>query len=124
MEGLDSAAGKIKNQMGQRLKDLSELVSNCLAIYTAITNQGNDFSGVPIHNRRLLESEPEPEYTGFPKWLSKSDRELLGAPTPTIQADIVVAQDGSGTVTTITDAIKQAPQNSGRRIIILVKAGT
>lgn len=127
-EGLNSAAGKIKNQMGQSLKDLSELVSNCLAIYAATTDQGSDFSGVPIHNRRLLESEskPEPEskYSGFPKWLSRPDRELLGAPTPSIHADIIVAQDGSGTVKTITEAIKKAPQNSPRRVIIFVKAGT
>ncbi|TQE06733.1 hypothetical protein C1H46_007682 [Malus baccata] len=41
--------GDVRNEMDQRLKDLSELVSNCLAIYSVIG--GDDFSGVLIHNR-------------------------------------------------------------------------
>ncbi|KAK9672443.1 hypothetical protein RND81_12G101000 [Saponaria officinalis] len=123
-DGLSSAGGAIKDQMVQSLRDLSELVSNCLAIYSA-TNDPNDFSGIPIQNRRLLGFEPEfVDKSGFPKWMSRSERELLDTPTPGVQADIIVAQDGSGTVRTITEAIKKAPENSGRRIIILVKAGT
>lgn len=122
-EGLNYAEGNVKDQMGQSLKDLSELISNCLAIYAA-TNHVSDFSGVPIQNRRLLGSEPKSE-TEFPKWISRSERELLAAPpTQSVQADIIVAQDGSGTVKTITEAIKNAPQYSPRRIIIHVKAGT
>ncbi|KAL9225404.1 hypothetical protein vseg_001335 [Gypsophila vaccaria] len=123
-EGLTLASGSIKDQMAQSLRDLSELVSNCLAIYAATINDPNDFSGIPIQNRRLLGFEPEiVDESGFPKWMSRSERELLDTPTPGVQADIIVAQDGSGTVKTLSEAIKKAPENSGRRIIILVKAG-
>ncbi|XP_021764009.1 probable pectinesterase/pectinesterase inhibitor 61 isoform X1 [Chenopodium quinoa] len=125
-EGFNNVGGTIKNQMLQRLQDLSELVSNSLAIYAASHNM-DDFSGTPIQNRRLLGFEPETYLdndSGFPKWMTRSERELLGTPTQSVQADIVVAQDGSGTVKTITEAIKKAPENSARRIIILVKAGT
>ncbi|CAO2838628.1 unnamed protein product [Amaranthus hypochondriacus] len=120
-EGFTNVGGTIKNQMVQRLQDLSELVSNCLAIYAA-SHKIDDFAGTPIQNRRLLGFEPETD-SGFPKWMTRSERELLGTPTQSVQADIVVAQDGSGTVKTITEAIAKAPSNSGRRFIILIKAG-
>ncbi|XP_074319831.1 putative pectinesterase/pectinesterase inhibitor 61 [Silene latifolia] len=124
-DGLNEAGGTIKNQMAQNLVDLSELVSNCLAIYSATNGIDDDFAGAPIQNRRLLGFEPEiVDKSGFPKWMSRSERVLLDTPTPGVQADIVVAQDGSGTVTTITEAIKKAPEYSNRHIIILVKAGT
>ncbi|KAH9603616.1 hypothetical protein KSS87_015992 [Heliosperma pusillum] len=123
-DGLSEAGGTMKNQMAQNLLELSELVSNCLAIYSA-TNDIDDFVGAPIQNRRLLGFEPEfVDGSGFPTWMSRSERELLDTPTPGVQADIIVAQDGSGTVTTITEAIKKAPEYSDRRIIILVRAGT
>lgn len=129
-EGLNNVGGAVKYEMGQRLKDLSELVSNCLAIYAATSGHNDDFSGTPIQNRRrrLLGSEPKPEPepksgSEFPGWMSRAERQLLGTPTQHIPADIIVAQDGSGTVMTISEAIKKAPELSPRRILILVKAG-
>lgn len=102
--------GYVKQQMDERLKDLSELVSNCLAIYV------NDFKGVPIeHKRRRLMS--------FPTWLSRTDRRLLQAGVGGVQANIVVSKDGTGTCKTIAEAIKKAPDYSSRRFIIYVKAG-
>ncbi|KVI10167.1 probable pectinesterase/pectinesterase inhibitor 34 [Cynara cardunculus var. scolymus] len=107
--------GYVKKQMEEKLKDLSELVSNCLAIYAAASD-GDDFNGVPIqHRRRRLMS--------FPKWLGRKERMLLQMPVAGIQADIVVSKDGNGTCTTIAEAIKKAPEHSSRRIIIYVRAG-
>ncbi|KAK1361160.1 Pectinesterase [Heracleum sosnowskyi] len=120
-EGFEGVNSKVKNEMVDRLKDLSELVSNALAIFTATKN--DDFNGIPIQNRKLLESDTESELDEFPKWLSRKDRKLLDAPVSSIQADIVVAQDGSGTVKTIVEAIKKVPEYSNRRTIIHVKAG-
>ncbi|KAM1407503.1 hypothetical protein ACFX2F_002075 [Malus domestica] len=124
--------GDVKNEMDQRLKDLSELVSNCLAIYSAVA--GDDFSGVPIQNkrRRLLgNSEMERDIMGdnadvsrdFPKWLGRKDRRLLSVPVWQMQADIIVSKDGNGTYKTIAEAIKKAPEYSSRRTIIYVRAG-
>ncbi|XP_022773879.1 probable pectinesterase/pectinesterase inhibitor 34 [Durio zibethinus] len=125
-EGFDGVSGAAKDQVAEKLKDLSELVSNCLSIFVA--SGGDDFAGVPIHNRRLLAS-----YDGisganvheenFPKWLGRKERELLNTPVSAIQADIIVSKDGNGTVKTITEAIKKAPEHSPRRIIIYVRAG-
>jgi len=56
-EGFADTSGDVKDQMTHNLKDLSELVSNCLAIFSA--GGGDDFSGVPIGNRRRLMTMPE-----------------------------------------------------------------
>lgn len=126
-EGFDDLNGYVKNQMGDRLKDLSELVSNSLAIYAAAG--GDDFAGIPIQNkrRRLLNSDNRHKLSSkhkqFPKWLSRRDRILLDMPVSAIQADIIVSKDGNGTYKTITEAIKKAPEHSNRRTIIYVRAG-
>ncbi|TKY74096.1 pectinesterase/pectinesterase inhibitor 61 [Spatholobus suberectus] len=115
----DAAAGPVKDRMADNLKDLSELVSNCLAIF-ASAGAGDDFAGVPIQNRRRLMAMRD---DGFPKWLNRRDRRLLGLPLSAVQADIVVSKDGNGTVKTIAEAIKKVPDYGSRRFIIYVRAG-
>uniref|UniRef100_A0A251UN78 Pectinesterase n=2 Tax=Helianthus annuus TaxID=4232 RepID=A0A251UN78_HELAN len=113
-EGLsESEEGEVKKLMQEKLKDLSELVSNSLAIYSS----AGDLDGVPVENRRRrLMGE-------FPEWMSKKERRLMQMPAAVIQADIVVSKDGNGTCRTIKEAIKKAPEKSSRRFIIYVKAG-
>ncbi|KAJ6340635.1 hypothetical protein OIU77_008406 [Salix suchowensis] len=122
-EGFDGVNGAVKNQMTEKLKDLTELVSNCLAIFAA-TN-GDEFSGVPIQNKRrlLTENEDISYKDSFPRWLGKRERKLLDLPVPAIRADIIVSGDGNGTCKTISEAIKKAPEYSNRRTIIYVRAG-
>ncbi|XP_071705996.1 probable pectinesterase/pectinesterase inhibitor 34 [Rutidosis leptorrhynchoides] len=109
--------GYVKRQMDEKLKDLSQMVSNCLAIYAA-PSDGDDFNGVPIQHRRRRRL-----MSSFPKWLNRKERRLLQLPANGIQADIVVSKDGNGTCTTIAEAIKKVPEYSSRRIIIYVRAG-
>lgn len=128
LEGFDEDTnGIVKDQMVSNLKDLSELVSNSLAIFSA--SGSSDFAGVPIQNKRRLMGEKS-EYNGineisreFPKWLKKRDRRLLNLPVSAIQADIIVSKSGNGTVKSIAEAIKKAPEHSSRRFIIYVRAG-
>ena len=63
------------------------------------------------------------EEDGFPEWLSAGDRRLLQSSSPASQANIVVAQDGSGNYRTITQAVSAAPQKSKNRYVIYIKAG-
>ncbi|XP_050236638.2 pectinesterase 2-like [Mercurialis annua] len=67
----------------------------------------------------------EPSYKGgFPTWVRPGDRKLLQATSPTAQANIVVAKDGSGNFMTIKDAVEAASKRSGTgRFIIYIKAG-
>ncbi|KAL0721158.1 hypothetical protein Bca4012_035757 [Brassica carinata] len=126
-EGFDGVNddGGVKDQMTAALKNLSELVSNCLAIFAASSGgDGNDFAGVPIQNRRLLEvGGGDEDSSKFPRWTKRREREMLEMPVSQIKADIIVSKDGNGTCKTISEAIKKAPQYSPHRTIIYVKAG-
>lgn len=121
-EGFNELNGYVKNQMSDRLKDLSELVSNCLAIYAAAGGDG-DFAGIPIQNRRRRLLSNDKEHKHFPVWLSRRDRMLLDIPPTAITADIIVSKDGNGTCKTIAEAIKKVPDYGNRRFIIYVRAG-
>lgn len=57
---------------------------------------------------------------GWPDWLSARDRRFLQAEVP--PADLVVAQDGSGNFTNISDALAAAKTGSSR-FVIYVKKG-
>lgn len=118
-EGFSDTSGEVKNQMTNNLKDLSELVSNCLAIFSA-SGVGDDFSGVPIQNKRRLLTMRE---DNFPKWLSRRERRLLNLAVSEIQADVIVSKDGNGTVKTIAEAIKKIPEYGNRRFIIYIRQG-
>lgn len=130
-EGFDGVAGGVvKSHMAESLRDLSELVSNCLAIFSGTVS--DDFSGIPIQNRRRLLEEKVEEMEGgdisgdFPIWLGRRERRLLALPVSAIQADIVVSKDGNGSngeYKTILEAIKKVPEHSSRRTIIYVRAG-
>ncbi|GAU21111.1 hypothetical protein TSUD_10280 [Trifolium subterraneum] len=129
LEGFEDISGTVKDQMVDNLKDLSELVSNSLAIFSGSGDY--DLTGVPIQNKRKLlgiEKRDNDDVVGdisreFPKWFKKRDRRLLSLPVSEIQADVIVSKNGNGTVKTITEAIKRAPDHSSRRFIIYVRAG-
>lgn len=58
---------------------------------------------------------------GPPGWLKPKDRKLIQSNN--IEADAVVAADGSGNFTRIMDAIDQVPNYNTRRFVIYVKKG-
>ncbi|MCL7029064.1 hypothetical protein MKW94_000879 [Papaver nudicaule] len=128
-EGLEDVNGNVKDLMSEHLRDLGELVSNSLAIFSDSKDDENDFSGIPIQNRRKLMSKRSGlpvDGNDFPGWVSNRERKLLDAPIEALQADIVVnkySNGSDGAYKTITAAIKAAPQKSRRRTIIYIKAG-
>ncbi|KAL5726983.1 pectinesterase [Ranunculus cassubicifolius] len=123
-DGFEGISGTVKDHMVNNLRDVSELVSNSLAIF-AISGKDKDFAGVPIQNRRrrLLESGLTVKKNGLPVWLRKRERRLLDTPVTMLKPDIIVSKDGNGTYNRIRDAIKAAPEYSTRRTIIYIKAG-
>ncbi|XP_073312000.1 pectinesterase 2-like [Primulina huaijiensis] len=86
--------------------NVSMLLSNTLAL----NNVGGGFQ--------------KPSYKkGFPGWMKPGDRKLLQASNP--QANVVVAQDGSGDYKTVGEAISAAGNWPGSgRYVIYVKQGT
>ncbi|KAK1418755.1 hypothetical protein QVD17_27901 [Tagetes erecta] len=87
--------------------NVSSLISNTLAM-----------------NKGRKSSNNEPRYQkGFPTWVNRGDRKLLQSSNLATQANVVVAQDGSGDYKTIGDAVAAA-KSGGGRYVIYVKAGT
>lgn len=60
---------------------------------------------------------------GYPSWLKSGDRRLLGVTGGEIEANIVVAKDGSGNFTTVKEAVEAVPDKSESRTVIYVKEG-
>ncbi|GLT61044.1 hypothetical protein SLA2020_337790 [Shorea laevis] len=76
--------------------NVSKLISNTLAI------------------NHVPHTDYQPSYRGgFPTWVKGGDRKLLQSSSPASQANIVVAQDGSGKYKTIQEAITAASERSG-----------
>lgn len=61
---------------------------------------------------------------GYPSWLKKGDRRLLGVLGREMEPNIVVAKDGSGNFKTVQEAVESVPDKSKNRIVIYVKKGT
>ncbi|KAI4329043.1 hypothetical protein L6164_021349 [Bauhinia variegata] len=96
------------------------MCSNALAMIRNMTDTdiANYEKETGITNRKLVEDKQGIEW---PEWMSAGDRRLLQAET--LEADAVVAQDGSGNFSTVSEAVEAAPKKSEKRFIIKIKAG-
>ncbi|KAK4752305.1 hypothetical protein SAY87_021103 [Trapa incisa] len=87
--------------------NVSALISNTLAL-----NDPSSYS-------------PPRTTNGFPTWVRSGDRKLLQSSSPASNANVVVAQDGSGDYMTINESLAAVPKRPGNsRYIIYIKAGT
>jgi pectinesterase len=59
----------------------------------------------------------------FPSWVTSKDRRLLESSAGNIQANVVVAKDGSGKFKTVAEAVASAPNKGKTRYVIYVKKG-
>eukprot|EP00253_Pinus_taeda_P022262 PITA_22262 len=122
-----TTTSSISPPLSSRVLNVSELLSNSLSMYKLSSSSSDS-----LKNRRLLSFKPKEEFhshygrtekDGFPEWLSAADRRLLQSSSLASQANVVVAQDGSGNYRTITQAVNAAPQKSNKRYVIYVKTG-
>lgn len=62
----------------------------------------------------------------LPSWITSRDRRLLSASSVdvAINANVVVAKDGTGKYKTVKEAIDSAPNKGTSRYVIYVKKGT
>ncbi|KAG8380219.1 hypothetical protein BUALT_Bualt07G0170600 [Buddleja alternifolia] len=115
LDALEEANATFVDEIKILMKNSTELSSNSLAIVSKLLGLLGDLK-IPMHRRLLTEAE-----TDFPAWMTAGDRRLLQATRP--RADVTVAQDGSGNVRTIKDAVARIPKKSKTRFVIYVKAG-
>lgn len=117
LDALDEVNSSFVTDTKSRMQNSTEYTSNSLAIVSKISGILQKLK-LPIHRKLLTKSETESEY---PEWMSVGVRRLLqsGKPTP----NVTVASDGSGSVTTIKEAMAMVPKKSKSMFIIYIKAG-
>lgn len=101
-------------EISKKMEYLSQLASNSLALANRITSNGS--------NGSVDHGDDSPD---FPSWVSGKQRKLLqgsSSGSGAIQANAVVAQDGTGDYKTVSEAIRAASSHGGR-FVIYVKAG-
>lgn len=111
---MDELHGQAQSVMKPILKDLISKASASLALMVTITPK-------KLHHDDLR----EPLQGDFPSWVSPADREILEANSELVKinANVVVAKDGSGKYKTVNEAIAAAP-SSNSRYVIHIKKGT
>nr|XP_009401623.1 PREDICTED: pectinesterase 3-like [Musa acuminata subsp. malaccensis] len=109
--------GGYRSVIKRRLYHVSHLVSNSLAMVKKIQRRR-----ASRPRRELLDGYGKVA-DGFPDWVSVKDRRLLQAPSNSTTPNLIVAKDGSGNFTTISDAVAAAPNNTKTRFVIYIKAG-
>jgi len=103
--------GPLRDAVVARLEPLKSLASASLAVLSAVVDDsGSRDAGLA-----------DTTYT-FPSWVPARDRALLEAGAA-IEADVVVAQDGSGKFRTVKEAVDAAPDGGKSRYVIYVKKG-
>ncbi|XP_059644495.1 pectinesterase 3-like [Cornus florida] len=105
-----TTATTLYNEVNGLIENATEFSSNSLAIVTKVLGSLSDYN-IPA-GRKLL---------GFPEWVSSGDRRLLQETK--LRPSVTVAQDGSGDVKTIKEAVAMIPKKSKTRFLIYVKAG-
>ncbi|KAL2491954.1 putative pectinesterase/pectinesterase inhibitor 28 [Abeliophyllum distichum] len=116
LDGFEDVQGDAGEKMRQSLKTAMELTSNGLAMVTEISSGLKSLSVQGFYNRRLLSKD-------LPDWIDVKTRKLLQAQPQQIKPDLVVAKDGTGKYTTINEAMKDIPKNSGKVFVLYIKEG-
>uniref|UniRef100_A0A7N0TVB6 Pectinesterase n=1 Tax=Kalanchoe fedtschenkoi TaxID=63787 RepID=A0A7N0TVB6_KALFE len=101
--------------LNRGLVHINRHISNALAMAAARQPDNNDYQSEYGLSYPMRED-------GYPNWMSEDDQKLLLAEEKD-SYDIVVAQDGSGKFTSISDAVNAAPSGSQKRFVIYIKAG-
>ncbi|KAM7274767.1 hypothetical protein ACFE04_016633 [Oxalis oulophora] len=115
IDGLSGTNGIVKIIVAQSLTQITSLTTQLL---TMVDPQTPKKHSANTNGRELTSTDDD----GFPTWVPRKDRRLIqminGVP-----ADVIVAQDGTGNFTNITDAVLSAPNYNMTRYVIYIKKG-
>ncbi|KAI9123311.1 hypothetical protein K1719_006200 [Acacia pycnantha] len=103
MEGLDGTKSIVDNLVSGLL---SQMISSIQQLLTQVHHEPDE----------LPTSKAQ-----FPSWIKPRDQKILQSNK--INADVIVAADGTGTFTSVSDAVEAAPDYSMKRFVIYVKRG-
>lgn len=115
LDGFEGTNGIIKKIVAGGLSRVSSTVRNLLTMVLSKPKS----KPMKAHTTTTAHSG----FTKFPSWVKPGDRKLLQTDSISTVADAVVAADGTGNFTTISDAVLAAPDYSTKRFVIHVKRG-
>ncbi|CAI8612460.1 unnamed protein product [Vicia faba] len=110
---LDGLEGTSRVVMESELEDLISRARSSLAVLVSVLPEKN--------NDAFIDESLNGE---FPSWVTSNDRRLLESSVGDINANVVVAKDGSGKFKTVAEAVASAPNKGKTRYVIYVKKGT
>ncbi|XP_042487125.1 pectinesterase-like [Macadamia integrifolia] len=110
LDGLNS--GPTQSSIKAQILDLKAQAKTSLAMFTAISPSDEEVFR-PLNGR-------------LPSWVTSRDRKLLESLPKDVKvnANVVVAKDGSGKYQTVQQAVASAPDNGKSRYVIYIKKGT
>ncbi|KAL9674194.1 hypothetical protein QQ045_030464 [Rhodiola kirilowii] len=106
--GFDGTNSLVKGLIGGGLNQVSTLVTQLLTMVK------------PTSTSKGIKPPPGKH---FPHWLASNDMKLISQGPGGISVDAIVAKDGTGDYTSITDAVHSAPDRGTSRYVIYVKKG-
>lgn len=103
LDGFAYSNGDVRGVLKQSMYNISRHVSNSLVMLKKIPGVSNESD----HGFKMKR--------GFPTWVSSKDRKLLQTAVNETKFDLIVAKDGSGNFTTVSEAVEAAPNSSTTR---------
>ncbi|OIW13480.1 hypothetical protein TanjilG_01048 [Lupinus angustifolius] len=133
LDAFENTTSDAGNKMKEVLQTAMHMSSNGLAIINELSKTLTSFHITKPVARRLLQDADDLPILGhetdnddeFPEWVKDhvGVRRLLKMNTRKFMANVIVAKDGSGNFTTITDALKNVPRKNQKPFIIWIKQG-
>ncbi|CAH2054751.1 unnamed protein product [Thlaspi arvense] len=127
IDSFEEIKSNLMQDMLKIFKTSRQLNSNSLAMVTDLSTilPNSNITGLTgalaSYARKLLYTED-----GIPTWVGPEARRLMAEPPgggPTVRANAVVAQDGTGQFKTISDALNSVPKDNRLPFIIHIKQG-
>ncbi|KAL3723561.1 hypothetical protein ACJRO7_035696 [Eucalyptus globulus] len=119
----EDADRQVREALEKGQVHVEKMCSNALAMIKNMTDADMEAELKTPANRKMLKEEDpvQGDKSGWPEWLSAGDRRLLQSTA--VIPDVVVAADGTGNYTTISEAVAAAPEKSSKRYVIRIKTG-
>ncbi|KAL1811868.1 hypothetical protein ACET3Z_021933 [Daucus carota] len=116
LDGFQNTTGEAGDKMKEALKVGMQMTTNALAMVSEIATAFEQINNnqQAATQRRLL---------SFSDWFDPAIRLLMQDPPKKFEANVNVAQDGSGKYKTINEALKEIPKSSNQTFVIHIKEG-
>lgn len=121
LDAFEKTSGDAGEKMKQLLRLSRELTINGFNMIDELSRELAELQMTSPPNTRRLLQVPGPGQ--YPAWVKNNNKELLKGENAKHLANVIVAQDGSGKVKTINEAIKLIPTDNQNMFIIYIKSG-